>query len=256
MATRARILADYVSSGVTAAEFDRLDGLGSAAVGLSDSQTLTNKTLTSPTLTTPALGTPSAGVLTNATGLVATTGLTASGTKSSGTFLRGDNTWDAAGGSTSASDLDSGTLAVARMAAGTVIYSDSHVVAVDDGTTSSTLSFVSTGSTITVPSATVTLCSKIICIASGSCQANSNGTYAFMEVRIGGTTDFNRVIMGAVANVATINPVTLIERDDVSSETSARTFTVEFRKAGGNDGYCGVMAYNHGGWRMSVFGVV
>jgi hypothetical protein len=70
MATRARILADYVSSGVTAAEFDFLD--------------------------------------------------TTSGTPGSGTFLRGDKTWVAAG-STSASDLASGTLAVARMAAGTVI---------------------------------------------------------------------------------------------------------------------------------------
>ena len=65
--TKARILADYVAGGVTAAEFDRLDGIGSAAVGLTDSQTLTNKTLTSPTLTTPALGTPASGTLTNAT---------------------------------------------------------------------------------------------------------------------------------------------------------------------------------------------
>ena len=65
--TKARILADYVAGGVTAAEFDRLDGIGSAAVGLTDSQTLTNKTLTAPTLTTPALGTPASCTLTNAT---------------------------------------------------------------------------------------------------------------------------------------------------------------------------------------------
>ncbi|SVC50588.1 uncharacterized protein METZ01_LOCUS303442 [marine metagenome] len=66
--TKARILADYVAGGTTAVEFDYLDGLGSAAVGISDTQTLTNKTLTAPTLTTPALGTPASGVMTNMTG--------------------------------------------------------------------------------------------------------------------------------------------------------------------------------------------
>ena len=34
--TRARILADYVAGGTTAAEFDHLDGLTSAAVGIND----------------------------------------------------------------------------------------------------------------------------------------------------------------------------------------------------------------------------
>ena len=47
--TRARILADYVAGGTTAAEFDYLDGLTSTAVGINDTQTLANKTLASTT---------------------------------------------------------------------------------------------------------------------------------------------------------------------------------------------------------------
>ena len=47
--TKARILADYVAGGTTATEFDYLDGLTSAAVGINDTQTLTNKTLASTT---------------------------------------------------------------------------------------------------------------------------------------------------------------------------------------------------------------
>ena len=69
----------------------------------------------SVTLVTPNLGTPSAGTLTSCTGLVATTGLTASGTKSSDTFLRGDNTWDEPGTETNASNLNTGTLPMARL---------------------------------------------------------------------------------------------------------------------------------------------
>ena len=47
--TRARILADYVAGGTTAAEFDYLDGLTSTAVGINDTQTLANKTLAATT---------------------------------------------------------------------------------------------------------------------------------------------------------------------------------------------------------------
>ena len=75
--------------------------------------------LLSPALVTPNLGTPSAGVMTNVTGMPLA-GLSATGTASATTYLRGDNSWQTAG-STSASDLASGTLAVARMATGTVI---------------------------------------------------------------------------------------------------------------------------------------
>ena len=51
---------------------------------------------------------------------VAISDLSATGTASSSTFLRGDNTWVAAG-STSATDLTSGTLPLARLPAGTIL---------------------------------------------------------------------------------------------------------------------------------------
>ena len=82
-------------TGVSGAEFDRLDGIGSAAVGLTDSQTLTNKTLTSPVLTTPNVGTPSAVVLTSASGVLPAavtggSGLTALGTVTAGNISHAD----------------------------------------------------------------------------------------------------------------------------------------------------------------------
>ena len=62
---------------------------------------------------------------------------TTSGIPGVGTFLRGDKTWQAAG-STSASDLDSGTLAVARMAAGTIVKSHANTYTTATTITSTT----------------------------------------------------------------------------------------------------------------------
>ena len=64
--TKARILADYVAGGTTAAEFDYMDGVTSNV----QTQLNAKAALASPVLVTPNLGTPSAGVMTNMTGAV------------------------------------------------------------------------------------------------------------------------------------------------------------------------------------------
>ena len=45
------------ASDITTTELNRLDGIGSTVVGLTDSQTMTNKTLTSPVFNTGVSGT-------------------------------------------------------------------------------------------------------------------------------------------------------------------------------------------------------
>jgi len=97
--SRARILADLGGVTSTAAELNALDGITSDVTDLNYAKTLYDT-----------------GVTAAEFDFLDTT----SGTPGSGTFLRGDKTWVAAG-STSASDLDSGTLATDRMADGTLV---------------------------------------------------------------------------------------------------------------------------------------
>ena len=83
--TRARILADYVSGGTTAAEFDYLDGVTSNV----QTQMDLKAPITNAALVTPNLGTPSAGVVTNLSGVLPVgvtggSGLTALGTVTAG----------------------------------------------------------------------------------------------------------------------------------------------------------------------------
>ena len=142
--TRARILADYVSGGTTAAEFDYMDGVTSNV----QTQMDLKAPLASPALVTPNLGTPSAGVMTNVTGMPLA-GLSATGTASSTTYLRGDNSWQTAG-STSASDLDSGTLGTARMPTGSVLQC-LHVQTTTGNSSSTTTTYANfTNLTLTI----------------------------------------------------------------------------------------------------------
>ena len=107
MATKSRTIAEFVreldagSGGVSTTEFNKLDGVTATTVEL-------NKL---------------AGATVSTVQLNALDVSTASGASDT-TFLRGDATWQTAG-STSASDLDSGTLAVARFPTGAVIQTQS-----------------------------------------------------------------------------------------------------------------------------------
>ena len=64
--SKARILADMVGGGTTAAEFDYLDGVTSNI----QTQFTAKAPVASPVLVTPNLGTPSAGVVTNLSGVL------------------------------------------------------------------------------------------------------------------------------------------------------------------------------------------
>jgi hypothetical protein len=107
-----------MASKIKADQFETLDGSGN--ITLNNSVTMAStKTLPAASLTgaLPAISGASLTGLT-ATNLGSGTVPTArlgSGTASSSTFLRGDGSWQAAG-STSASDLTSGTLPIARIA--------------------------------------------------------------------------------------------------------------------------------------------
>ena len=87
--TRARILADYVSGGTTANEFDALDGIDSNIQAQLDAK------VSNATHTGDVTG---ATALTIATDAVDIAMLSATGTASGSTFLRGDNAWATAGG--------------------------------------------------------------------------------------------------------------------------------------------------------------
>ena len=151
--------------------------------------------LLSPVLVTPNLGTPSAGVMTNVTGMPLA-GLSATGTAGATTFLRGDNSWQTAG-STSASDLDSGTLAVARMAAGTILQVVGAKSTTEDISTAGSVGALICGVALT----TIGLNSKFFISGAGYAAATTETRYTYgVSKVISGTR--TRILMPSFADRA------------------------------------------------------
>ena len=170
--TRARVLADYVAGGTTAAEFDHIDGLGSTAVGINDTQTLTNKTLTSPTLTTPALGTPASGVVTNLSGVLPVGVTGGSGLTALGTVTQGNLSNTA------------------------IVYPDDHVIYINNVHTSASSTITvdynwnnATNCSLTVPAAICNTVSALIVSMSYQMQVYQGSSHHFANSRIARTRD-------------------------------------------------------------------
>lgn len=163
-------------------------------VGLTDSQTLTNKTLTSPTMTTPTLGVASATSINKVA-------ITAPATSATLTIADGKTF-------TANDSVTVGTGGVVLGNSGGFTAAASKVLTVNksitlDGTDSTTMTFPSTSGTVLTADSTATLTNKTIGVSqlSGQVSVSNGGTGASSltayAVLCGGTTS-----TGAVQSIA------------------------------------------------------
>ena len=156
-------------------------------------------------------------------------------------------------GSTSASDLASGTLATARMAAGTVVFTDNTTL-VGTTLTSTTEAWLTTGNTITVTAANAALGSKISISFTHAFEVRQGTTEARIDYRLqrlavtdttASTIESNLYATGHRGTTnesyeTNISGTVL----DTSLGTGNHTYDLQFRKAGGSTAQSGAIGYN------------
>ena len=141
---------------------------------------------------------------------------------------------------------------------GHVIYVDGNKLAADSSLTSTSTSFVVTGSEITVPAATVAKLSKIIVVATGSFRVNKN-THAFVDWKLErsapSTSELIRSQCGVVSGGTEVYDQVCLQGIDSSLGAGDHTYKVYFRKADGAASYANAIYYNYKGWTITVMGV-
>ena len=171
---------------------------------------------------------------------IAIADLAATGTASSTTFLRGDNSWQTAG-STSATDLTSGTLPTARLPVGSVLQVASTSVTATATTTSTSFVTLSTLNQAITP---ITTSSKVLVSCSMQLEnTTSNGGYVQIIRTVGGTdTAIDVVTRNSISASRTFlsqgyggynGQTTSLQFLDSPSTTSAITYSIKWSTTGG-----------------------
>ena len=145
---------------------------------------------------------------------------------------------------------------------GKIKYFGVATLAGDGSATSTATDYTSSGATITVPSADVANCTKLIIMFNGSNRVNryTSGGHAHADFRIQRTApsavDYKEHTIGsAVGSPGESLPTNQLTIFDESLGVGDHTYTMYFRKASGTDVYSGSIHYKHRDITMMAIGI-
>jgi len=145
---------------------------------------------------------------------------------------------------------------------GKIKYFGVATLAGDGSATSTATDYTTSGATITVPSADVANCTKLIIMFNGSKRVNryTSGGHAHADFRIQRTApsavDYKEHTIGsAVDSPGEQYPTNQLTIFDENLGSGDHTYTMYFRKAHGNDAYSGTIHYKHRDITMMAIGI-